>query len=104
MNWKQGCSGTGTPFRFFFWQPEPRSGSFLYKNSSQQKCIRTCYLNSGVPRSWFKQQLDRDQYELQLQHTRFLYARKLAVGAGSQVSQSVIVLRSQVYKLQPVSG
>jgi len=30
----------------FFWQPERRSGLFLYKNSSQQ-CIRKCYLNSG---------------------------------------------------------
>jgi len=50
MRYAQGCSGTETPFRFFFWQPEPRSGSFLYKNPSQQ-CIRTCYLNSGVPHS-----------------------------------------------------
>jgi len=36
----------GTPLRFLFGQPERRSGSFLYKNSSQQ-CIRKCYLNSG---------------------------------------------------------
>ena len=85
-----GPERTGTLFGFFFWQLEPRSGSFLYKNSSQQ-CIRKCYLNSGVPRSWFKQQLNRDQYGLrQLQHTRFLDARKLAVGAGSQVSQWMI--------------
>jgi len=41
-----GPERTGTPFRFFLGQPEQRSGSFLYKNSSQQ-CIRKCYLNSG---------------------------------------------------------
>jgi len=41
-----GPERTGMPFRFFFGQPEWRSGSFLYKNSSQQ-CIRKCYLNSG---------------------------------------------------------
>ena len=58
-----GPERTGTPFRFFFGS---RNGVpvHFYRNSSQQ-CIRKCYHNSGVPRSWFKRQLDRDQYGLQ---------------------------------------